>query len=157
VRLEEFGTMSKELEEGLELKLDFTKLAKVAGTGQPVLPVVVQDAETKEVLILAYANEAALNHTLETNTATFWSTSRNELWVKGATSGDYLKLVEVRVNCEQNSLLYLVRPAGSGSCHTKDENGKARSGCYYRRIADHRIAGHRIAKGQLEHVMQGEK
>lgn len=134
--------MSKELEEGSELKLDFAKLAKVAGTGQSVLPVVVQEADTKEVLILAYANLEAFEHTLKTGIATFWSTSRNELWVKGATSGDYLKLVEVRVNCEQNSLLYLVRPAGAGSCHTKDADGKARSGCYYRRVA----------QGQLEHV-----
>ena len=65
--------------------------------------------------------------------ATFWSTSRNELWIKGATSGDMLELVDVRVNCEQNSLLYMVRLKGEGSCHTK-ENGRARYGCYYRSI-----------------------
>ena len=63
----------------------------------------------------------------------FWSTSRNELWVKGKTSGDYLQLVEVRVNCEQNSLLYLVRPNAGGICHTKNEAGEPRD-CYYRTL-----------------------
>jgi len=126
--------MSLDLEEGSELKLDFEKLGKVAGTGHAVLPVVVQDAGTGEVLILAYANGEALRHTLESGMATFWSTSRNELWIKGKTSGDWLKIEEVRVNCEQNSLLYRVVPQGAGACHTKDDAGKARSGCYYRRI-----------------------
>ena len=67
--------------------------------------------------------------------AAFWSTSRNELWIKGATSGDVLELVEVRVNCEQNSLLYRVRPQGQGACHTVDAEGRSRAGCYYRRLA----------------------
>ena len=126
--------MSSELEEGAQLSLDFNKLEKVAQSGGVVVPVVVQDAETKEVLIVAYANELALNLTLETHQATFWSTSRNELWIKGATSGDTLAVKEIRVNCEQNSLLYLVTPSGQGACHTKDEQGKARASCYYRRI-----------------------
>ena len=63
----------------------------------------------------------------------------DELWVKGATSGDTLKLVEVRVNCEQNSLLYLVRPLGQGACHTKGVDGKARPSCYYRRLNDGKL------------------
>jgi phosphoribosyl-AMP cyclohydrolase len=128
--------MSKQLEEGSKLQLDFGKLAKVAQTGVPVLPVAVQDAETLEVLILAYANQEALRYSLEHGVAAFWSTSRNELWVKGATSGDTLELVEVRVNCEQNSLLYLVRPLGKGACHTVDADGQTRASCYYRRIRD---------------------
>jgi phosphoribosyl-AMP cyclohydrolase len=94
----------------------------------------VQHADTKEVMIVAYANETALKYTLEHGVAAFWSTSRNELWVKGATSGDTLEIVEIRVNCEQNSLLYLVRPLGVGACHTQDESGTARMSCYYRRI-----------------------
>jgi phosphoribosyl-AMP cyclohydrolase len=133
----------QELEEGHTLALDFDKLAKVAQTGVPVLPVVVQDARTLEVLIVAYVNQQALDHTLEHGVAAFWSTSRNELWVKGATSGDSLRLVEVRVNCEQNSLLYLVEPLGKGACHTKDPDGKTRTSCYYRRIDD---------SGALEHI-----
>ena len=120
------------MEEGKELRLDFEKLRKVALTESRVLPVVVQDSRNGEVLILAYANEEALRHTVESGMATFWSTSRNELWIKGKTSGDWLKIVEVRVNCEQNSLLYRVEPQGKGACHTKGPDGEARSGCYYR-------------------------
>jgi phosphoribosyl-AMP cyclohydrolase len=71
---------------------------------------------------------------LDTGIATFWSTSRNELWIKGKTSGDELKIEEVRVNCEQNSLVYIVRMVGKGSCHVKDEAGKTRFGCYYRQV-----------------------
>lgn len=124
----------KELEDGTTLQLDFNKLAKVAACGQPIMPVAVQDMDTHQVLIVAYVNQLALDHTLKTGNATFWSTSRNELWEKGATSGDTLKIVEIRVNCEQNSLLYLVRPAGKGACHVKDHNGNARKSCYYRRL-----------------------
>ncbi len=129
----------KTLEEGGEILLDFEKLRKVAACPDPVVPVIVQDAATKEVLILAYANEAALKHTLESGLATFWSTSRNELWIKGKTSGDELKIVEVRLNCEQNSLLYIVKMVGNGSCHVKDSSGKTRFGCYYRKIKNGRL------------------
>jgi phosphoribosyl-AMP cyclohydrolase len=127
------------LEEGSELRLDFSKLQRVAGGDQAVLPVVVQDADSKEVLVVAYANRAALEHSLQTGTATFWSTSRHELWIKGATSGDTLKLVDVRVNCEQNSLLYLVRMVGGGVCHTKDAEGHTRKTCYYRSLRDGKL------------------
>lgn len=125
----------EQLEEGNILALDFGKLQQVAACGQDLLPVAVQDADSGEVLIVAYANAAALAYTRREGVAAFWSTSRNELWVKGATSGDTLELVEVRVNCEQNSLLYRVRPKGQGACHTKDIEGHSRSGCYYRRLA----------------------
>ncbi|MEQ9366573.1 MAG: phosphoribosyl-AMP cyclohydrolase [Leptospirales bacterium] len=124
------------LEESTELQLDFRKLAAVAATGAAVVPVVVQHADTREVLIVAYANQEALDASRKSGVATLWSTSRNELWVKGATSGDYLDLVEVRVNCEQNSLLYLVRPRMGGVCHTKDASGATRESCYYRRLAE---------------------
>ena len=121
------------LEEGTELALDFGKLNGVAATGQAVVPVVLQNADSGEVLFVAYANREALDATLRTRSAVLWSTSRNELWHKGATSGDVLDLVEVRVNCEQNSLLYRVRPRG-GVCHTRDAGGATRPNCYYRRI-----------------------
>lgn len=124
-----------DLENGNELSLDFKKLAKVASCGEDLLPAVAQDADTGEVLIVGYANELAFNTSLKEGMATFWSSSRNELWIKGKTSGDYLEIVEVRVNCEQNSVLYLVRPKGQGACHVKDENGIARKGCYYRAIS----------------------
>jgi phosphoribosyl-AMP cyclohydrolase len=123
-----------EIEEGRVLALDFDKLQKVASCGQALMPVAVQEADSGEVLLVAHANQQALEHTLEKGVATFWSTSRNELWIKGATSGDFLDLVEVRVNCEQNALLYRVRLRGKGACHTRGENGVARRGCFYRRI-----------------------
>jgi phosphoribosyl-AMP cyclohydrolase len=121
-----------DLEEGTRARLDFAKLRKIAETGQAVVPVVLQHADSGEVLFIGYANERALAETLRVRQAVLWSTSRNELWHKGATSGDWLDLVDVRVNCEQNSLLYRVRPRAGGVCHTKDASGKARRQCYYR-------------------------
>ena len=122
------------LEEGQALTLDFGKLRKIASGKEDVIPAVAQDAATGEVLIVGYVNQLALQTALKEKKATFWSTSRNELWVKGLTSGDFLELLEVRVNCEQNSILYRVKPAGQGACHTKGPNGHARAGCYYRRL-----------------------
>jgi phosphoribosyl-AMP cyclohydrolase len=130
---------AERLEEGDELLIDFEKLGKVAQCGEALVPVAVQDADSKEVLIVAYVNEAALNYTLEHGVAAFWSTSRNKLWVKGETSGDTLELVEMRVNCEQNSLVYIVRLLGEGACHTKCADGTSRRSCYYRRIKDGKL------------------
>lgn len=124
------------IEEGAELHLDFNKLLAVSKDGEPVLPVVVQHARTLEVLILAYVNRPALARSIELGQAVFYSTSRRELWHKGATSGDYLKLEEIRVNCEQNSLLFLVVPEKGGVCHTKDATGNTRRSCYYRSVKD---------------------
>jgi phosphoribosyl-AMP cyclohydrolase len=122
------------LEEGVELQLDFGKLRKVGAGAHDVLPVVLQNADTGEVLFVGYANEQALAETLKSRIAVLWSTSRGELWRKGETSGDVLDLLEVRVNCEQNSLLYRVRPRRGGACHTVDAQGRTRPACYYRRI-----------------------
>lgn len=130
------GAVSSELEEHLDLRLDFTKLASVAATEQPVIPVVLQHADTGEVLFIGYVNEQALQATLDEKIAVLWSTSRNELWRKGATSGDVLNLVDVRVNCEQNSVLYRVLPVSGGVCHTNGSDGSARKTCYYRQISD---------------------
>jgi phosphoribosyl-AMP cyclohydrolase len=126
--------MGKELEEGQELKLDFNKLAKAVASSPGIIPVAVQDADTHELILVAYVNELAFERSLAVGEAVFWSTSRNELWHKGMESGNTFALVEVRVNCEQNSLLYLVRPKGGGMCHTRNAAGKSRSGCYYRRL-----------------------
>ncbi len=122
-------------EEGQGIDLDFSKIQRAAASGQALVPAIAQDAATGTVLVIGYANQAALEYARTHGLATFWSTSRNELWIKGATSGDYLDLVEIRVNCEQNALLYLVRPRGAGACHTKNAAGQARRGCFYRRIA----------------------
>lgn len=124
--------MSKELEEGVKLQLDFDKLAKAAKC-PGVMPVAVQHVDTKEVILVAYINELALKKSIETKSAVFWSTSRNELWEKGKTSGETFDLLEIRVNCEQNSLLFIVRPRRGGICHTKNKSGQPRN-CYYRRI-----------------------
>jgi phosphoribosyl-AMP cyclohydrolase len=85
------------------------------------------------VILVAYVNQEALDRSLETRSAVFWSTSRNELWEKGKTSGETFELIEVRVNCEQNSLLYRVRPRRSGICHTKNAAGAPRN-CFYRTL-----------------------
>ena len=124
------------LEEGTALSLDFKKLSSIADKNLDVIPVVLQHAETGEVLFIGYANDLALHEALKIREAVLWSTSRNELWRKGATSGDVLDLVEVRVNCEQNSLLYRVVPRKGGVCHTKDQDGNARQQCYYRKLQD---------------------
>jgi phosphoribosyl-AMP cyclohydrolase len=124
--------MSNALEEGTALMLDFDKLTGVAKVGG-VIPCAVQDADTREVILVAYVNDQALRRSVETRSAVFWSTSRNELWEKGKTSGETFDLLDVRVNCEQNSLLYVVRPRRGGICHTKNAEGVPRN-CYYRRL-----------------------
>ncbi len=123
-----------QLEEGTDATVDFTKIARAAASTQGLVPVVLQHADTKEVLFVGYANHLALAETLDSGRAVLWSASRDELWRKGATSGDELELVEVWVNCEQNALLYLVRPVTGGVCHTKDAAGAARTTCFYRRV-----------------------
>jgi phosphoribosyl-AMP cyclohydrolase len=92
---------------------------------QGLIPAVVQDAETREVLVLAWMNAESIAHTYRTGFVTFWSRSRNELWEKGATSGNRLELVSIAKNCEANSLLVQARPTGP-TCHTGNAS------CYYR-------------------------
>jgi phosphoribosyl-AMP cyclohydrolase len=125
--------MSKELEEGVALQLDFNKIAKIAETSPDVIPVAVQHADTGEVILVAYTNEFAMKTSFEKRILVLWSTSRRELWEKGATSGETFELVDAFVNCEQNSLVYKVRPKRGAICHTKNEQGTPRN-CYYRRI-----------------------
>jgi phosphoribosyl-AMP cyclohydrolase len=132
----------KELEEGTTLQLDFDKLAKAAQC-PGVLPVAVQNVDTREVILVAYINRLALDKTIETRTLVLWSTSRNELWEKGKTSGETFDVLEIRVNCEQNSLLMIVRPKRGGICHTKNQAGQPRN-CYYRRL--------KMENGMLENL-----
>ena len=133
------------IEETNELKLDFTKLEKVgaqvlstresgvAPCDPGVIPVAVQNADTKEVILVAYTNEFAMKESFAKKKLILWSTSRNKLWFKGETSGETFDLLEAYVNCEQNSLLYIVRPCRGGICHTKNAAGEPRN-CYYRRM-----------------------
>jgi len=91
-------------------KLDFKK-------GNGLIPVVVQDAQTKETLMLAYANREAVEKTLSTGFATYWSRSRGKLWVKGETSGHTQKIRSVSADCDYDALLYVVEQKGV-VCHT---------------------------------------
>jgi len=124
------------LEEGTVAEVDFEKIRRAAKSPQGLIPVVLQHTETKDVLFVGYANDLALQETLSSAKAVLWSASRDELWRKGATSGDELELVDVRVNCEQNALLYLVRPVRGGVCHTTDAKGATRATCFYRRVPE---------------------
>ncbi len=124
---------ARELEEGKKLLLDFDKIQSIVAQIPCIIPVAVQDINTREVILIAYTNKEAFEKSIKTGIATFWSTSRNELWVKGETSGNIYELKDVYVNCEQNSLLYLVNPKGGGICHTHNAKGKARN-CFYRRL-----------------------
>lgn len=92
-----------------------------------LIPAVVQDAETREVLMLAYMNEESLRLTIESGETWFWSRSRGELWHKGATSGNVQRVREIRYDCDCDALLILVEPAGS-ACHTGNRT------CFYRKL-----------------------
>jgi phosphoribosyl-AMP cyclohydrolase / phosphoribosyl-ATP pyrophosphohydrolase len=92
-----------------------------------LIPAIVQDAITNEVLMLAYMNIESLQLTLETNETHFWSRSRAELWHKGATSGNTQKVVEINVDCDEDTLLIRVNPVGP-ACHTGERT------CFYRNI-----------------------
>ena len=92
-----------------------------------LIPAVVQDAATKEVLMVAYMNAETLKMTLETGKATFFSRSRNEVWVKGETSGNYMNVSEIRVDCDGDCLVVLASPDGP-ACHTGNRS------CFFRRI-----------------------
>ncbi len=121
------------LEEENCLRLDFHKLARAALSCPDLVPVAVQNIDTTEVILVAYTNEAAFKESLATRRVVLWSTSRGEMWRKGETSGNTFELVEVYVNCEQNSLLYRVRPAQGNICHTNNRAGQPRN-CFYRRV-----------------------
>ena len=125
--------MSKELEEGQKLELDWNKLEKAVAGTKGIIPVAVQNADTKEVILVAYINKLAFEESLKRKMLVLWSSSRQELWIKGLTSGETFELLEARVNCEQNSLLFIVRPNRGGICHTKNTTGEPRD-CYYRKI-----------------------
>ena len=90
-----------------------------------LIPTIVQDAQTNHVLMMAYMNAESLRLTLETKETYFWSRSRQELWHKGATSGNVQKVVEIKVDCDADTLLVRVNPAGP-ACHTGERS------CFYR-------------------------
>lgn len=92
-----------------------------------LVPVIVQDVHTRQVLMLGFANEAAVRKTFETKTAWFWSRSRRSLWNKGETSGNFMHVKEIYTDCDTDTLLLLVEPAGP-ACHTGAVS------CFYKKL-----------------------
>lgn len=95
--------------------------------GGGLLPVVAQDAETGEVLMLAYMNEEAFRRTLETGKAWYYSRSRNKFWMKGESSGNVQEVLEVRTDCDADAIVIKIRQIGDAACHTGHRS------CFYRR------------------------
>ena len=93
--------------------IDFSK-------GDGIVPVIVQDANTKEVLTLAYTNKESLERTLTTGNSWFWSRSRKKLWMKGEESGNTQKVKKIMVDCDSDAIIYLVEPSGP-ACHTGEQ------------------------------------
>lgn len=105
------------------VSLDFSKLGGL-------VPVVTQDAGTNEVLMVAFMNEEAWNHTLQTGKATYYSRSRQCLWIKGETSGNIQKVQEIRIDCDNDTVLLKVEQVGGAACHTGHRS------CFYRKVID---------------------
>jgi len=105
------------------VSLDFSKLGGL-------VPVVTQDAETNEVLMVAFMNEEAWKHTLKTGKATYYSRSRQCLWIKGETSGNVQWVREIRNDCDNDTVLLKVEQVGGAACHTGHRS------CFYRRMVD---------------------
>jgi len=99
---------------------------------QGLVPAILQDVDSREVLMLAYMNSESLQKTIDTGKACFWSRSRQELWLKGETSGNYQEVEEIRFDCDTDTLLLLVKPAGP-ACHTGEKT------CFYRKLSDGKI------------------
>lgn len=108
---------------------DESPLARIKWGENGLIPAVIQDIETREVLMLAYMNLDSLQKTMETGETVFWSRSRGELWHKGATSGNVQRVREIRVDCDADTLLILVEAAGP-ACHTGETS------CFYRALSE---------------------
>jgi phosphoribosyl-AMP cyclohydrolase len=108
--------------------------------GQGLVPVVVQDAGSGEVLMVAYMNRLSWQKTLETGIATYWSRSRNTLWVKGETSGHIQKVQDIFIDCDNDTVLLKVEQVGGAACHTGYRS------CFYRRLSRNgeEIVGERV-------------
>lgn len=104
------------------LKLDFAKSA------DGLLPAIVQDAESGEVLMLAYINEESWQRTLESGKAHFWSRSRSKLWLKGESSGNVQLVKDIFVDCDQDTVVFKVEQIGGAACH------KGYRSCFFRRV-----------------------
>jgi len=114
-------------------EIDIEKInSKLTFNEKGLIPAVLQDINTGEVLMVAYMNQESLQKTLETGKACFWSRSREKLWLKGETSGNYQQVKEIRMDCDEDTLLVMVEPKGP-ACHTGNKS------CFYRDLAGHKI------------------
>lgn len=109
-------------------KLNFNKMGGL-------VPVIAQDYKTDEVLMLAFMNEEAWRATLSTGKATYYSRNRQELWVKGKTSGNLQLIKEIRIDCDNDAVLLKVKQLGDAACHTGHKS------CFYKKIEDGSING----------------
>jgi len=105
-------------------------LAKVAYNADGLVPAIIQEAGTGRVLTMAWMNEATLHKSLETGRTVFWSRSRQEVWMKGETSGDRQFIREAYYDCDGDTLLFLVEQEGKGACHTGEFS------CFFRSFGD---------------------
>ena len=105
-----------------------------------LIPTIVQDFETGEVLMLAFMNEEAWQETLNTGRATYWSRTRQELWVKGQTSGNVQLVKEIRIDCDDDTVLLKVEQVGGAACHTGYRS------CFFKKVVDGsvRVVGEKI-------------
>lgn len=109
------------------MKLNFTK------SDNGLLPAIAQDYKTNEVLMLAYINEEAWRKTLKTGKAHYWSRSRNKLWLKGESSRHYQLVKDVLVDCDDDTVIYLVEQVGGAACHTGHRT------CFFRRVTENDV------------------
>ncbi len=107
-----------------------TLLREVKYDAKGLVTAIAQDAETGEVLMVAYMNEDTLGRTLKTGLMTYWSRSRQEVWVKGQSSGNVQEVQEVRIDCDGDALLFKIEQHGGAACHT------GRRSCFYRTFED---------------------
>lgn len=110
------------------LKVDEELLKQLKFDDKGLLPGIVQDIQTGEILMVAWMNEESIQKTLETGNATFWSRSRQKLWMKGETSGNTMKIQRILVDCDQDTLVMLCDAEGP-ACHTGERS------CFYRSLA----------------------
>jgi phosphoribosyl-AMP cyclohydrolase len=101
--------------------------------GGGLVPVVVQDWQTGEVLMLAYMNRESWSNTLQTGNATYWSRSRNALWMKGESSGNVQHVRDIFIDCDEDTVLLKVEQVGGAACHTGYRS------CFYRRLSGSEI------------------
>lgn len=113
------------LEETTELNLQFEKR-------NGILPVIVQESISGHILMLGYTNRETFEMTLSSGIATFWSTSRQKIWIKGQTSGNTMLIDKILIDCDQDAVIYQVALKYGGACHTISTSGQHRKACFYR-------------------------